>query len=81
MQKTFGIFILTYQHLNLMGNMHVGWQSCETGAPEIDPKRPYGNSDVAEDIANILGVNLDEDEFGEIDYEIYDDNIIIDSTN
>jgi hypothetical protein len=34
--------------------MYVGWQDCETGAPEIDPKRPYGNSRVARDIHEIL---------------------------
>ena len=34
--------------------MWVGWQDCETGAPEIDPKRPYGNSSVANDIHEIL---------------------------
>lgn len=27
----------------------------ETGAPEIDPKRPYGNSDVELDVLEILG--------------------------
>ena len=34
--------------------MIVGWQDCEFGAPEIDPKRPYGNSSVILDIAEIL---------------------------
>ena len=41
--------------------MYVGWQDCEYGAPEIDPKRPYGNSDVEGDIAEILGWEVDED--------------------
>lgn len=34
--------------------MNVGWQDCETGAPEIDPKRPYGNSAVYNDMYEIL---------------------------
>ncbi len=34
--------------------MWVGWNLCEFGAPEIDPKRPYGNSDVIGDIHEIL---------------------------
>ena len=45
---------MTDNHLALLRRMYVGWQDCETGAPEIDPKRPYGNSDVAEDVHEIL---------------------------
>lgn len=58
-------FELTEQHLALMKRMWVGWQDCEFGAPEIDPKRPYGNSGVLYDIAEILGIpapNYDNDE-------------------
>lgn len=43
--------------------MYVGWDDCEYGAPAIDCKRPYGNSSVEEDIAEILGWEVDE-EFG-----------------
>lgn len=48
-------FNLTEDHLKLLRRMVVGWQDCETGAPEIDPKRPYGNSDVSLDVAETLG--------------------------
>ena len=48
-------FNLTQKHLDLLKNMQVNWDSTETGAPAIDPKRPYGNSDVANDVGNILG--------------------------
>lgn len=41
--------------------MNIGWQDCEYGAPEVDPKRPYGNSSVEEDIAEILGWKVGED--------------------
>ena len=54
-------FTLTEEHLKLLENACVGWQDCETGAPEIDPKRPYGNSSVWLDVAEILGKPLPED--------------------
>lgn len=54
-------FKLTKNHVKLLRRMCVGWQDCETGAPEIDPKRPYGNSYVAGDVAEILGVKTGED--------------------
>ena len=47
-------FNLTENHIKLLRNMYVGWSYCEYGAPEIDPKRPYGNSSVAYDIHEIL---------------------------
>lgn len=48
-------FTVTNDHLLLARRMYVSWSDCEYGAPEIDPKRPYGNSDVPGDIADILG--------------------------
>lgn len=47
-------FTLTDEHLKLLRAMCVSWQNCEYGAPEIDPKRPYGNSSVEADIHEIL---------------------------
>lgn len=47
-------FTITEEHLKLLSHMYVGWQDCEYGAPEIDPKRPYGNSFVEADIGEIL---------------------------
>lgn len=47
-------FTLTKEHLKLLRHFNVGWQDCEYGAPEIDPKRPYGNSSVENDIHEIL---------------------------
>jgi len=55
------LFTLTEEHLKLLRRACVGWQDCETGAPEIDPKRPYGNSDVWRDVAEILGKPLPEE--------------------
>lgn len=55
-------FTMTDQHLALLRQMNVGWNDVEFGAPEIDPKRPYGNSDVLEDMAEILGLDAEADE-------------------
>lgn len=48
-------FTLTEEHIKLLQHMHVHWQYCEYGAPEIDPKRPYGRSDTEASIFEILG--------------------------
>lgn len=55
-------FILTEDHIKLLSNAYVSWDNCEFGAPEIDPKRPYGNSDVLEDMSEILGIDISENE-------------------
>jgi hypothetical protein len=50
-------FTLTENHLKLLRRMNVSYnEDCEYGAPEIDPKRPYGNSNVEQDIIEILGM-------------------------
>lgn len=48
------VFELTDEHITLLRNAGVTWDDTETGAPQIDPKRPYGNSDVALDVCEIL---------------------------
>jgi hypothetical protein len=54
-------FNLTNDHIQLLRRFCVGWQDAEFGAPEIDPKRPYGNSSVLLDIHEILdGEEIDE---------------------
>lgn len=62
-------FTLTDEHITLLRAMYVGWCDDEFGAPEIDPKRPYGNSDVEYDMAVLLGVPVTDD--GEIADTIY----------
>ena len=49
-------FNLTKEHLLLLRNSYVFWCNAEFGAAGIDPKRPYGNSDVLNDIAKILNI-------------------------
>ena len=47
-------FTLKPEHIQLLRKAYVRWEDCETGAPAIDPKRPYGNSYVAGDVWEIL---------------------------
>lgn len=56
-------FTVTDQHIKLIRKMFVQWQDIETGAPEIDPKRPYGNSDIEADVYEILSGRDPYDEF------------------
>ena len=59
-------FYVKDEHLKLLKGTHISWQDCEFGAPEINPKRPYGNSDVYTDIAEILDIKPDRvDDWGE----------------
>jgi len=58
------IFILTEEHIKLVKKFCIDWNDWEDfGAPMVNPKRPYGNSSVLEDIHIILtGENLYNDE-------------------
>ena len=59
------VFELKKEHITLLKNSWVIWYDCEFGAPGIDCKRPYGNSSIYEDMADILGIELFEDQYGE----------------
>jgi len=52
-------FTLTDDHLKLLRRANISWDDCEFGAPGLDPKRPFGNSDVLGDIHEIIGVPAD----------------------
>jgi hypothetical protein len=54
-------FTVTEDHIKLLKAAHVDWDDCEFGAPAIDPKRPYGNSSVFFDIAEIIGIQPSDD--------------------
>lgn len=65
-------FTLTEQHVKLLRAANVRWSDMEWGAPEIDGKRPYGNGDLHDDIASIIGEaatcpNCDHNVLGEAD--------------
>lgn len=54
-------FEVTPDHIKLIRAFYVEWWDCETGAPAINPKRPYGNRYVPGDVADILGWERTED--------------------
>ena len=58
-------FDLNEEHIKLLHRANVGWGGAYEGAPVIDSKRPFGNSDVISDIARIIGIEEIEgdDEF------------------
>lgn len=47
-------FNLLPEHITLLRNSYTSWGDCEFGAAGIDPKRPYGNSDVIVDMYELL---------------------------
>ena len=60
-------FEVKEEHIKLIQGMYINYSDwAEFGAPVVDPKRPYGNSDVYRDIAEILEIPLpdfEEDEW------------------
>lgn len=60
-------FDLTADHIKLLQRMYIRWDDCETGAPAVCPKRPYGNSDVEGDVWEILGrIPEEQDDDGDL---------------
>jgi len=51
------IFTVTEDHLRLLRRAYVIWEYTEFGAPAIDGKRPYGDSNVLDDIVEILEID------------------------
>jgi hypothetical protein len=54
-------FTVTCEHIALLRRAVVRWDDCEYGAPAIDCKRPYGNSYVEKDVAQILSWPVTDD--------------------
>ena len=63
---------VTENHIKLLKNLYIDWEDCEFGAPCVNFKRPFGNSDVYGDMANILGIELADEEKN---YELYEKQI------
>lgn len=62
-------FLVTEDHLKLLPHLWFNYNDyTEFGAPEVDPKRPYGNSDVYDDIAEILGIEGELDSWDEVSF-------------
>lgn len=57
-------FTVLPEHIALLRVAYVRWDDSEFGAPAIDSKRPYGNSAVVNDIADILHMDVARDECG-----------------
>ena len=62
------IFEIKPYHISLLSKAYVTWNEMEFGAPSIDPKRPYGNSDVYSDISEVLGFTKKNDEYSAKEY-------------
>lgn len=43
------------EHILLLKEISINWQDSEYGAPEVNPKRPYGNSSGSADVCRVLG--------------------------
>jgi hypothetical protein len=63
---------VTENHIKLLKELYIGWEDCEFGAPCVDCKRPFGNSDVYGDMAEILGIKLANQEEN---FELYEKQI------
>lgn len=62
-------FQVTEEQLKLLKHSYVVWWGAEYGAAAIDPKRPYGNSSVESDIAEILEWGEEDEEGAKISTE------------
>lgn len=72
-------FEVTENHIKLLGRLYIDWYNyAYNGAPGVDPKRPFGNSDVDGDIyqiindVQVLPEEAEEDEFWQERREEYD---------
>lgn len=62
-------FLLTEDHIELISKFYINEGCAEACPPEVNQKRPWGNSDYIDDMAEILGVTvLDEEEYDERRY-------------
>lgn len=69
-------------HLRLLQRCYTSWDDCEFGAPQIDPKRPFGNSgssSILQVVAQEAGlltaykhINWNEESI----FDVVEDNII-----
>ena len=56
------IFNLTRNHIKLVSNFFILWEDDYSGYPIVSPKRPYGNSNVIDDVLDILEWESDKKE-------------------
>lgn len=68
-------FHLKEDHIKLLQNMNIRWNNKGYGSPEVDSKRPFGNSgtkDIEEDICDYLNLNKNNEDDIEYARNIYD---------
>lgn len=62
---------VTADHLMLLKRFDMDWDGeCEFGAVSSDCKRPYGNSDVDNDVSEIIGRDVEIDEARKLTIEL-----------
>lgn len=68
-------FHLTQDHIDLLQHVNIRWMDAEYGAPQVDPKRPFGNSGrsyIEREICEYLGLEpIATDREGT---DVYDDD-------
>lgn len=69
------VFEIKDEHIKLLKEMNIDWNDAEFGAPCIDPKRPYGNSNGVNDIARVIDLTKNKKtiDYYRKDAEEYDD--------
>lgn len=50
-----GSFEITPLHISLLRQARFSWDGAERGAPMLDPKRPYGRTDLLAQLAEVFG--------------------------
>ena len=66
-------FTVTEQHIKAIQEMSFVW-TATSDLPDckLDGNRPFGNSDIYVDIADILGIGVDDEEYGDYSDEDID---------
>lgn len=54
------LLVITEDHLKLVKRFYFDWNKCEFGSPEVNCKRPFGNSAVFDDMGEILGIEPEQ---------------------
>lgn len=66
------VFEVKEDHLTLLDHACVSWNDMEFGAASIDPKYPYGDSQMEAGMAKILGLPFENEDYEELSSENMD---------
>lgn len=67
--------VVKEHHLKLLKELYIDWNNDGFGAPCVDPKRPFGNSDVFKDMARILCLDMPDEETQFEKYKRFEDSL------